>query len=141
MIGTSKVCYRCKATKPLTEFYKNRSRPDGHQHVCKACGKTYKSATRKKNRVDMDYYLRNTYGITADDYDRLFTEQGGRCAICLQAETNMLRGTVRRLSVDHDHKTGAVRGLLCSRCNRGIGLLRDDPAITEAATVYLRKER
>lgn len=64
--------------------------------------------------------------------------QGGACALCRQLETQTTRGTVRRLSVDHDHATGRVRGLLCSRCNLTLGRHDDDLAWFTRAAEYLR---
>lgn len=63
--------------------------------------------------------------------------QDGRCAICREEETATARGRVRSLAVDHDHETGAVRGLLCSRCNTALGLFRDNPALLLEAIAYL----
>ena len=68
----------------------------------------------------------------SDHYQRLLDEQGGLCATC-QREC----ATGSRLSVDHDHLTGAVRGLLCRTCNSGIGLLKDDPTIMRRAAKYI----
>jgi hypothetical protein len=80
-----------------------------------------------------DKYLRE-YGITIEDYDAMFAAQGGRCAICSARPT-------RRLAVDHDHKTGAVRALLCHRCNPGLGLFTDDPNKLIAAADYIERHR
>lgn len=87
-----------------------------------------------------------TYGITADEYQRILDLQGGACAICQRA-----KGVRRSLSVDHDHaqavKDGhdedkgcpqCVRGLLCQPCNKMLGHLRDDPEACERAALYLR---
>jgi hypothetical protein len=82
------------------------------------------------------------YGITLDEYERRAVEQGGVCAICQQSESAAgNHGGVRRLTVDHDHATGVVRGLLCSRCNVAIGMLDDDPERFVAAAEYLRSAR
>jgi len=75
-----------------------------------------------------------TYGLTLDDFDRMLSEQGGRCAICSTDEP----GT-RGWCVDHDHDSGAVRALLCQPCNIGIGLLAHDPERLIAAAGYLRR--
>lgn len=76
--------------------------------------------------------------LPQDEYVRLFTSQLGRCAICRQSESARdAKGRVRRLSVDHDHVTDAARGLLCSRCNSGLGLFLDDPELLRAALAYL----
>ena len=74
--------------------------------------------------------LRWKYGITLEDYRRMYASQQGRCAICL-AEYSVL-------SVDHDHETGAVRGLLCRDCNFAIGLLHDKADLADSAARYLR---
>lgn len=74
------------------------------------------------------------YGLTLEQYMALHAAQGGKCKICRSEETSRRRS---RLCVDHCHKTGRVRGLLCSVCNRAIGYLKDDPARLRAAAAYL----
>jgi hypothetical protein len=74
-----------------------------------------------------------TYGLAPGDYDRLYGSQNGTCALCLRAT-----GKSKRLAVDHDHKTGAVRGLLCGPCNKLIGHARDEPEFFDRAAEYLR---
>jgi hypothetical protein len=76
-----------------------------------------------------------TYGLSTGEYDAMLAKQGGRCAICC------LRPRSKRLAVDHDHKTGRVRGLLCGSCNRRLlGAAHDDPAILRRALGYLEGE-
>ena len=72
------------------------------------------------------------FGLTIEDFDNMFKAQNGTCAICKEACTRH-----KRLSVDHDHSTGKVRGLLCHRCNCAIGLLRDRSDLLETAAAYL----
>lgn len=79
------------------------------------------------------------FGISAEQYAKIFKSQNGTCAICNQPETATRMGKVKSLSVDHCHKTGVIRGLLCSDCNTGIGKLKDDPKILHSAIQYLRK--
>jgi len=81
---------------------------------------------------------RYKYGITAAEYSALLEVQGGACAICRQPEREVRSGRVLDLSVDHDHLTGAVRGLLCKDCNTALGRMRDNPERLEAAAAYLR---
>ena len=76
--------------------------------------------------------LKKNYGMAIDDFWALIAKQGGVCAICGLADW----GT-KRPCVDHDHVTGRIRGILCVRCNTAIGLLRDNPSISKAATHYL----
>lgn len=80
----------------------------------------------------VDYHLRANYGISKAEYDALLAEQGGVCAICRQECC-----TGRRLSVDHDHETGKVRGILCSNCNIGIGKFKENTDLLLAAINYL----
>lgn len=78
------------------------------------------------------------YGITRDKYRALYFHQQGVCAICGEPERTERNAL---LAVDHDHVTGQVRGLLCSHCNRAIGLLRDDPEVIERAALYVKENR
>lgn len=76
--------------------------------------------------------LRRHFGITAAEYDAMSEAQGGTCAICRRPCP-----TGRRLAVDHCHSTGKVRGLLCAKCNRALGMMDDDPGLLAAAIEYL----
>lgn len=104
--------------------------------------KAWQCAVRKRKR-DQRWYgqtdpiqrksrMLRTYGLTVEEYDEILETQGGVCAIC-QNEC----ATGRRLAVDHDHETGIVRGLLCHTCNLGLGALKDDLSLLEAAAKYL----
>ncbi len=92
-------------------------------------------ASRKQERADYqrDYHLRRTYGIDGGMYDQMLADQGGSCAICRQPQQSQRQ----RLAVDHCHKTGAVRALLCTSCNAAIGALRDDIDLILAAAAYV----
>lgn len=79
--------------------------------------------------------LRNEYGLSLDEYSEMLLRQGGVCAICGKQQGD--KG-IDRLAVDHDHKTGNVRGLLCSACNQGLGHFRDESSLLIAAIQYLR---
>jgi len=81
-----------------------------------------------------------SYGISVDEYDRRVIAQEGVCAICGKPETAKKRGTEssRRLSVDHNHTTKAVRGLLCGKCNVGLGFLNDDYGLLISAAEYIQ---
>lgn len=80
--------------------------------------------------------LKQNYGITQADYDRMLTEQNGVCAICGGLQN---KAYPWKLSVDHDKTTGRIRGLLCSACNQGIGSLRHSLQILRNAIAYLEK--
>jgi len=74
-----------------------------------------------------------TYGLTLEDYEKMLEEQNNLCKICNEPETEK-----KSLAIDHDHNTGKGRGLLCSKCNKGIGLLRDNPELLRIAANYLQ---
>lgn len=80
------------------------------------------------------YKLKAKYGLTVEAYDAMLAGQGNACAICEEQ-----CATGRRLAVDHCHDTGRVRGLLCVRCNRAVGLLMDDPERADSLATYLRR--
>ncbi len=95
----------------------------------------YESQCRKDNPERYkDKDLRKLYGIGYEQYSQMHTSQSGRCAIC----TNEFKSG-KETHVDHDHKTGQVRQLLCSSCNTGIGYLKEDPVIISRALEYLNK--
>lgn len=96
---------------------------------------------RKVRAANRDYGkdsdLRKNYGVTLEWYKAKHAEQNGRCAICGNEETAVIRGRSISLAVDHCHETGKVRGLLCRLCNNAIGALKHDPALLTAAIAYL----
>jgi hypothetical protein len=93
---------------------------------------------REKNRRALsDGERKRRFGITPQEYEKRFNSQNGVCAICFNPETATRLGKIKALSVDHCHKTGAIRGLLCSDCNTGIGKLKDDPKVLQSAIRYL----
>lgn len=79
-------------------------------------------------------------GVTLEQYETLWRAQDGKCAICRQPETARQNGVLWRLSVDHSHGDGAIRGLLCTRCNPGLGYFRDDPKLLRLAADYLEAQ-
>lgn len=118
-----KYCSRCKRRRPVADFGRSRSRLDGLQTYCRSCFSEYDRERKKKNprRVSHEQHrekcLRSKYGITTEDYSRLFAEQSGVCAICGGTESGNPYGV---LEVEHDHDTGTVRGLVCHPCNNAI---------------------
>jgi hypothetical protein len=102
-------------------------------------GRTYAINYRKNNperylqirtpEYNRDRQLKTNYGLTLDDFRQMSVKQAGRCAVC---------GEERQLCVDHDHRSGAVRALLCQKCNRGLGHFDDNPALLECAAAYLK---
>lgn len=138
-----KVCSSCGVQRPLTEFYwTNRRNGEKARHSkCQPCRreqfKTY-SKTPQGKQVKRAGILRRKYKMTEDEYQEILIAQGGVCAICREPETKVHRdGALCRLVVDHSHATGDVRALLCSFCNAGLGLFKDDPLRLLAAARYL----
>lgn len=118
------ICRGCVSDAGRAYYRANR------EHVLTAV-KTYRDAHKEQLA---NYRLQYHYGITAAKYNAMLEVQGGCCAICGKTPEE----NERKLSVDHDHATGEVRGLLCSNCNRGIGLLQDSPELCELAVLYLK---
>lgn len=88
--------------------------------------------------IRKDIYLNQTYGISLDEYNALLIKQNNACAICLNEETSIHQsGVKRRLAVDHCHKTGIIRGLLCNKCNRALGYLYDNIVSAKNLVTYL----
>jgi len=152
-----KICGRCCLKKPLEEFYRSKKK-SGRQSYCKTCTKEFRKEYCRNNpekirlaakkyrsnnlRAISDshrkYTIRLAYGISDAEYQAMFSAQGGKCAIC-QEKGGGGRSKRFPLDVDHCHKSGKVRGLLCGLCNRGVGQLKDSPEILRAAILYLEK--
>ena len=113
-----------------------KQRANGQRYYVKHRTKI-RAQKRAQYRRNRDYYrtwhLTKRYGLTSDEYASLLQKQNGCCAIC--------RATSEKsFDVDHDHKTGKVRGLLCGACNRGLGQFQDSPEILLAAHQYLKEK-
>lgn len=118
--GGALHCFTCEQGKPSEDFYDNPRRAGYKITRCKAC---VASASRKSA-------LQRRYGLTEDEVAAMTSSQGG-CGICGDAEA--------RLVVDHDHSTGAVRELLCDRCNTTLGRVLDDASLLESMIEYLKR--
>lgn len=95
----------------------------------------YKRSAQSRER-SRAWRLSSAFGLTIEDYEAILAHQGGVCAICGRKQADL--STSRRLHVDHSHKSGLVRGLVCWFCNTAIGKFRDDPDLLEKASKYLR---
>ncbi len=142
----TKVCKTCGQEKPLSEFSPQRRGRLGVRTSCKPCNSEWVMQYRDKNPdVQLNAHLLRVFGITLAEYNRLLDAQNGVCAICGNPPVIALgirsrrqgRAVRPRLVVDHNHETNEIRGLLCTPCNRGIGLLNDDPKRVRAALDYL----
>lgn len=144
-----KTCSACLIAKPLEEFRKIR-KGKYLDSWCKSCNakrnllRYYQTkAETKARRDEVAYKAKITrHGISIDEYQRLLDSQGGRCSICGDVPDE------RRLVIDHDHTCcpgqtscgECIRGLLCGRCNSGLGMFRDNATYLESAANYLRSK-
>lgn len=146
-----KCCPRCQVTKPLNQFFKTGRATLGHARdvsaYCKPCAVQVGKEQRARNpHVYLGYRIRRNlkkYGMTPESYEEMLIAQGRRCAICGTTEPggrSNMNGEVR-FKVDHDHTTGAVRGLLCGLCNSGLGHFRDDVAVMARAIAYIEESK
>lgn len=156
-----KRCPKCGETKELSQFFRNRRTKDGLTCWCKSCHgaatlayqkahpaetaarhKAYRERHPEKvaewnsTRANRAINLKARFDMTPEQYDELLAKQGGGCAICGQ---HRVRSGRYSMHIDHDHETGAVRGILCPHCNAGIGHFEDNPSRLLAAAEYLRR--
>lgn len=97
---------------------------------------------RKTQRSQIkNRHLKWAFGITLNDYNQMCEKQNNLCAICNKSETKKHGDIVRKLAVDHDHSSGKIRGLLCTRCNAGIGSFEDNIELLNDAINYLTKHK
>ena len=135
----TRVCRVCGEEKNLLDDYyfvrKDRSLPSSYSYECKACTieRTTNYNKRNSNSVRSQYLKRN-YGLTFEEFDSMLSKQDNCCAICKGKEPY---GRHKRFTVDHNHKTGEVRGLLCNRCNTALGLVEDNIHTLKSMIQYL----
>lgn len=155
-----KKCSKCGESKPATAefFHRHRNATDGLASCCKECRKRddrvrfedpiYKATVAARSiawghahpAARATHRRKWLYGLGQEEYTQLLTEQRGVCAICERLENvRKSAGQEWRLSVDHDHATGAVRGLLSNGCNRGLGYFDDNPVLLVRAALYLAR--
>lgn len=115
------TCKSCEEEKPARDYSRNVRNSTGLDYTCKDCVNQERKARRMMNK----------YGISLWQFQENRDLQDGKCAICKVDFFN------KPMVVDHDHGTGSVRGLLCSQCNVGIGNLKDDTTVLQAAIDYL----
>jgi len=100
-----------------------------HKYCSEACFK----------KVYADKYYKRRYGVGLGWVEEALTKQGHVCAICKEVGFKMKDSHYTGLNLDHCHKTGKARGLLCHNCNRGLGLFQDNPEVLERAAKYVRE--
>lgn len=162
-----KKCNTCRETLEFTMFHRCRKSTSGYKAKCKKCRSIKQKEYRRKNKMRylqlekqtrirnkssiqasnrkwasksyderLAYRLNYKYGITIENYNNMFELQDHRCGIC-KKDQDLLP---KKLCVDHCHKTGKVRGLLCDICNRMLGQARDNTDVLNNAIKYLTKQ-
>jgi hypothetical protein len=149
-----KKCNNCNNSKELKDFNKDKSNKDGLEYSCRDCrNKNRKNnynnnllVNKEKNKIKArkfrktrkdylkDYDLKRFYGIDLNEYNIMLKNQNFSCKIC---KTTNPKGRHNTFHVDHDHITKKVRGLLCNKCNVGLGSFKDDIIILTEAILYL----
>lgn len=134
-----RVCTKCEIEKDVEHFHNDKQKKrTGKSPVCKECDKKrcrqWVSVNKEKRRFNT---LKHKYGVTRSQYEQMFQKQGGRCAICNAEDAPF----PNRLNVDHCHGTNQFRGLLCNRCNQGIGYFQESCDILEKAKKYIEQWR
>jgi hypothetical protein len=147
MANETQVCTKCKLEQSTDQFYYNSEKANKLTSWCRACCRGYyhtehgrattekyrKSAQGRENaKAQSRRVVLKRHNITQEFFDSLIEEQDNKCAIC---GTELQAGY--RTHIDHNHSTGSVRGLLCSKCNTGLGLFREDKQILLNAVSYL----
>ena len=153
-----KRCPKCEQKKSFASFYRDKTTEDGYRTWCKTCHRKWqkvyylknkdKHAVRnkqwkQKNKERVRFLSRRQvlkgYGLTSDQYDILLESQNGVCAVCKKEEIRIINGKVTRLAVHHDHETGRVQGLLCAKCNTGLGFFNDNPQLVNDAAIFINR--
>lgn len=127
-----KTCRICKTEKLNNCFGKDSDNRDGLNTICRPCNKIYMAKYKEANKKSQRAYQLKKYGLDQQGFETLLALQHGVCKICGGPPT-----VYDKYVVDHDHDTGAVRGLLCQHCNTGIGRFKDSSAIMESAKRYI----
>lgn len=138
-----KLCKRCNEAKSLNEFYKNLTK----ESRCKKCVSELRKIEYQQNRQKhierarlrrlkfperiKDGKLKQAFGIEYGTYDKMSAEQNGKCFICKKIPNG-------RLHVDHNHKTGKIRKLLCAACNTSLGLLKENIEVMQNMINYIK---
>jgi len=131
-------CSGCSCVKKMAEF--NPSMLNIRFPYCIDCSRAAGKRSKEKNYIlTENARLKRNYGIGLKDYERMLESQNYVCEICKKPESQILNGKPRKLSVDHNHKTGLARGLLCFRCNASVGVIEQNIDRTFGVMEYLEK--
>lgn len=143
-------CPRCKQILPLSDFHPSRAENRGSRY-CRSCSREYSRNLYQRDKLKGQVTRRASYqrnkmqtiarrhGLTREQYQRMIQLQRDKCAICGKPESHKYKGKVVWLAVDHNHKTGKVRQLLCRSCNLMLGLVEENLSVLRKAISYLKK--
>ena len=135
----TKRCSSCKEHKPFAEFNKSKNQQYGLHNQCRDCTKLWKpspEAMKIRRETSRAFNRLKATGFTPEDFQAKFEEQGRVCAICGTDNPGKLD-----FCADHDHATGTKRGILCRKCNAGLGHFNDNVEALQIAIDYLNKYR
>lgn len=140
----TKRCSSCHETKTLDCFYKQSANKDGLAYRCKFCDKKARSVHSKTLRGKELTRNRNRkckYGVSPEQFKEMWDSQEGKCTICsVDLDDSFIKQhRTNKAVIDHCHDTGKVRGLLCTKCNKGLGLFNDCHLAVYSAYKYLTK--
>ena len=134
VVGGQKKCSKCKQLKSVNCFGKHTQTLTGLNSQCKDCVNKHNRDMRPRRKIyEKGWSLKYKYGISLDNYNTMKHSQGDKCKICQTPELECISG----LCVDHNHVTGEVRGLLCSRCNTALGSLQENIENIKSMLLYL----
>ena len=134
-----KKCSKCKEIKQLNEFHNSKNGKLKVHHYCKMCHSGYRKQKYVYNKSKCrDAQLKSKYNLTELELNKMFIAQDKKCMICKNQYSSASRQS--GLQVDHCHRTGKVRGLLCSNCNIGLGMFKDNIHILESSILYLKQK-
>jgi len=134
----TQYCSICHKRKPFESFGLSNRTKNGRRPDCKSCRNARDRKRYQKPEglcAHKNAYLKHKYGITLNQYNDMLEKQGGGCKICGQKPNG------RMFPVDHDHKTGKVRHILCPECNHGIGNFKDNVSLLLRAIEYLQESK
>ncbi len=132
-----KKCIKCSMEKSINEFYKNKAMKDGINNKCKACERVRylsEKATETKKAYNRARSRKERTGFSTEEFNKKLEEQNYKCAICLTDTPSSVNW-----HADHCHDTKQKRGILCSKCNMGLGLFKDNVKALEGAIMYLNQ--
>lgn len=140
-IGTLSLCNVCKQRKPLSDFYKDKSKRGGYAYTCKTCSRNRQLNWQKNNRDRLN--ARNArhrwkaqgIELSIEEIEKQIKKQNYACAICKDEISLDKFG----YHYDHCHNTLTLREILCPPCNKGLGFFDDDPYLLELAANYIRR--